>query len=971
MKRMTTITSVVSTLFCLAGPVSAATDLYISEYVEGSSYNKALEFFNGTKNSIDLSAYEIQFYFNGSASAGRTINLTGKIAPGKTFVLSHSSADTAILVKANQTSGGSWYNGDDAVVLLNGGTSIDSLGQIGVDPGSEWGTGVNSTKDNTIRRLSSVTTGDIDAYNAFDPSLEWEGFALNTFDGLGAHTFNGGGTLPPPPAPTPVAKLIINEVDADTTGSDTAEFIELFDGGVGNQDLSGHVVVLYNGSNDVSYASYDLSGLKTNAAGYFVIGNAAVAGVDLVIPNGKLQNGADAVALYKGTASDFPNGSVVSLTNLVDAVVYDTNDLDDPGLLPLLNADEPQLNEDRNGNKDAQSNQRCANGTGGGRNSSTFLQALATPGQTNACGVVAVSCGSPATLIHSIQGTTDTSPMATQTATIEAVVVGDFQSTTTGLSGFFVEEETADADTNVLTSEGLFIYDNGSAVNVAVGDRVRVTGTVAESFGLTELNNVTSVEVCATGINQAATDVTLPFASTTTLEQYEGMLIHLPQTLTVTENYGLGRYGEVVVSSGGRLFTPTNIVSPGAPAIAMQAANDLNRLVIDDGNSKQNPDPILYPSTGLTAFNTLRSGDTVGSVTGVVGYTAGVYRLHPTVSPQFVASNPRTSAPSLPGTGSLRVASFNVLNYFNGNGTGGGYPTARGADTAVEFIRQRDKIIAAITAMQADIIGLMEIENDGYTSTSAISDLVNGLNSAAPAGTSYGYINPGVSKIGTDAIAVGLIYRNETVQAIGTSAILDSSVDSRFNDQKNRPTLAQTFVETTSGGRLTVAVNHLKSKGSSCASINDPDTGDGQGNCNLTRTSAANAMMDWLATDPTASGDSDMLIIGDLNAYAKEEPVSAILAAGYNNLVASRIGNGAYSYDFKGQSGNLDHALASSTLSTQVTGVTDWHINADEPPVLDYNVEFKSTNQLTTLYNADTYRSSDHDPVVIELNLTP
>jgi predicted extracellular nuclease len=966
MKRMTTLTSVVSAVFCLAGPVSAATDLYISEYIEGSSYNKAIEFYNDTTSSIDLSAYEVQFYFNGSVTAGRTINLSGTVAPGKTFVLSHSSADTAILSKANQTSGGSWYNGDDAVVLLKGGTSIDSLGQIGVDPGSEWGTGVNSTKDNTLRRLASVTSGDIDAYNAFDPSLQWEGFAQDTFDGLGAHTSNGGGTTP-----TPVAKLIINEVDADTVGADTAEFIELFDGGVGNQDLTGHVVVLYNGSNDLAYASYDLNGLQTNAAGYFVIGNAAVPGVDLVIPNGQLQNGADAVALYQGTAVDFPKGSTISLTKLLDAVVYDTNDLDDPALLALLNTGEPQLNEAGNGNKDVHSNQRCANGTGGGRNSSTFLQALATPGQTNACGAVAVSCGSAATLIHSIQGTTDISPLATQTATIEAVVVGDFQGTTSGLSGFFVEEETADTDTNALTSEGLFIYDNGFAVNVSVGDLVRVTGTVSESFGLTELNNVSSVEVCATGINHPATDVSLPFASTTTLERYEGMLIRLPQKLTVTENYGLGRYGEVVLSSAGRLFTPTNIVSPGAPAIAMQATNDLNRLAIDDGNATQNPDPIVYPGTGLTAFNTLRSGDTVTSVTGVVSYTAGAYRLHPTSSPQFVATNPRTPAPSLPGTGSLRVASFNVLNYFNGNGTGGGYPTARGADTATEFTRQRDKIIAAITAMQADIIGLMEIENDGYAVTSAIQDLVNGLNTAAPTGTSYGFINPGVSMIGTDAIAVGLIYRKETVQASGTSAILDSSVDSRFNDQKNRPTLAQTFVETATGGHLTVAVNHLKSKGSSCASISDPDTGDGQGNCNLTRTSAANAMMDWLSTDPTTSGDSDILIIGDLNAYAKEDPVSAILAAGYSNLITSHIGNGAYSYDFKGQSGNLDHALASSSLSIQVTGVTDWHINADEPRVLDYNEEFKSTDQLTTLYNADTYRASDHDPVVIELNLTP
>lgn len=760
---------------------------------------------------------------------------------------------------------------------------------------------------------------------------------------------------------------MINEVDADTAGVDSAEFVELYDGGTGNQNLSGYVLVLYNGNGDTVYAAYDLDGYQTDAAGYFVIGNAAVAGVDLVIPNGRLQNGADAVALYQANGADFPNGNPVSLLNLLDAVVYDTNDA---GLLMLLNPGEPQLNEDNNGNKDVHSNQRCPNGAGGARNSSGFVQAFASPGQDNACSVV-TACGSPASLIHSIQGNGASSPVVNQLATVEAVVVGDFQSTTTGLSGFFVQEETVEMDADAATSEGLFIYDNGLGVAVTVGDVVRVSGTVAEYYGFTELRSVTSVEVCASGVSLPATDVTLPFTSATDMEPYEGMLVHLPQILTVTENYNLGRYGEVVVSSGGRLFTPTNIVSPGVSAIVLQAANDLNRLVIDDGNSKQNPDPILHPAPGLTAFNTLRSGDTVQGLTGVVGYRASSYRVHPTQTPQFVASNPRPIALDLSGRGSLRVASFNVLNYFNGDGQGGGFPTARGADTATEFTRQRDKIITAISTMNADIIGLMEIENDGYGTNSAIQDLVNGLNVVAPVGTSYRFINPGVAKIGTDAIAVGLIYRDETVQAVGTSAILNSSVDARFDDQKNRPSLAQTFMEKATSGHLTVVVNHLKSKGSSCASIGDPDTGDGQGNCNLTRTSAAEALVDWLAGDPTASGDSDVLIIGDLNAYAREDPVSAIETGNYTNIIPGPFGTRPYSYIFDGQAGSLDHALVSSSLGEQLTGAIDWHINTDEPRVLDYNEEFKSANQLIELYNGDAWRASDHDPVVIELRLVP
>jgi predicted extracellular nuclease len=162
---------------------------------------------------------------------------------------------------------------------------------------------------------------------------------------------------------------------------------------------------------------------------------------------------------------------------------------------------------------------------------------------------------------------------------------------------------------------------------------------------------------------------------------------------------------------------------------------------MDDYSSIENPDPIIYPAPQLTAFNTLRSGDTVTGVTGALSYAFGYYRLQPTQTPNFVADNARTITPHTVD-GQLKVTNFNVLNYFNGDGQGGGFPTARGATTLEEFTRQRDKIIAAMSAMEADIIGLMEIENDGYGVNSAIADLVNGLNALAPSGTSYAFINP-------------------------------------------------------------------------------------------------------------------------------------------------------------------------------------------------------------------------------------
>jgi predicted extracellular nuclease len=269
--------------------------------------------------------------------------------------------------------------------------------------------------------------------------------------------------------------------------------------------------------------------------------------------------------------------------------------------------------------------------------------------------------------------------------------------------------------------------------------------------------------------------------------------------------------------------------------------------------------------------------------------------------------------------------------------------------------------------MDPDVLGVNEIENDGYGPNSAIFDLVNGLNAATAPGT-FAILDPGVSVIGADEIAVGLIYRAATVTPQGSSAILDSSVDPIFLDTKNRPVLAQTFVDNFSGGVFTVAVNHLKSKGSNCDDVGDPDTGDGAGNCNLTRTDAAVALADWLASDPTGSGDADFLILGDLNSYDKEDPIDVLIAAGYTDLAAIFTGEFAYSYVFDGQTGYLDYALASPLLFAQVTGATEWHINADEPDLLDYDTTFKLPTQ-DAIYAPDAYRSSDHDPVIAGLEL--
>ncbi|HSM56940.1 MAG TPA: ExeM/NucH family extracellular endonuclease [Candidatus Sulfomarinibacteraceae bacterium] len=1161
---------------------AAAPDLFFSEYIEGTSNNKALEIYNATGATIDLAAenYNVQMYFNGSSSAGLTIALEGTVANGDVFVLAQSSAVEEILDHADQTNGAGWFNGDDAVVLRKDTEIIDRIGQVGFDPGSQWGSGDTSTQDNTLRRKADICEGDTNFEEPFDPADEWVGFPTNTFDGLGTHTSTCNGAAPEPDDPVinefvfnhtgtdtheyvevfgspntdystyavlqiegdgtgagvidsvhpvgttdanglwvtdflsnvfengtvtlllvegfdgsqgddldidndgvldtepwtrivddlavsdggasdhtyastvlvanfdggsftvggasripngvdtdsvsdwmrndfdgeglpgfagtpepgeavntpgainvegsapPASNVIINEIDSDTPGTDVLEFVELYDGGEGNTSLDGLVVVFFNGNGDTSYARFDLDGHSTDENGYFLLGNEAVEPTPSIIfgSNG-LQNGPDAVALFQADAGDFPNGTPVTTDNLIDAIVYGTNDPDATGLLVLLNDGQGQVNESGGGDSTIHSLQRCPNGAGGARNTDAYVPAQPTPGAANDCddggGDEIGFCGDPATFIHEIQGSGLTSPLVGETVVVEGVVVGDFQNNAEpdhgDLNGFFVQEEDADADDDPATSEGIFVF-SGGLDDVSVGQQVRVAGDVVE-FGsgssITELTNVSDLLICGDAELPTVTDIELPVTSIDDFERYEGMLVRFPQELVVAEYFNYDRFGEMVLAlplgeeeDGGRPQQPTAIAEPGSEAAAIAEANALRRITLDDGRTAQNPDPAIHPNGNeFTLDNRFRGGDIVQNVVGVMDDAFGLYRIQPTEQATYIPANPRPEAPDDVG-GRLTVASFNVLNYFTTIDTGAeicgptGGQDCRGADTLEEFERQRAKIIAALSVMDADIVGLIELEN--HPDDDPIADLVQGLNDVMGDGA-YAYVPTGA--IGSDAIRQGLIYKPATVIPIGDYAILDSTVDSRFDDDKNRPVLAQTFMEAATGDVVTVAVNHLKSKGSPCDDVGDPDIGDGQANCNVTRTLAAQAMADWLATDPTDSGDPDFLIIGDLNAYDKEDPIDALVAAGYTDLLLEYQGEFAYSFVFDGQLGYLDHALANENLVSQVTGATVWHINADEPDILDYNTDFKSPNHIEDLYAPDPYRSSDHDPVIVGLAL--
>ncbi|HCG79954.1 MAG TPA: endonuclease/exonuclease/phosphatase [Oceanospirillales bacterium] len=787
------------------------------------------------------------------------------------------------------------------------------------------------------------------------------------------------------------ADILINETDADNPSTDTAEFIELYDGGIGAQSLNGLSLVLFNGSDDASYESISLNGFQTNADGYFVVcgddTNVSNCDLDLSPDSNLIQNGADAVALFSRPASDFPNDTPITTDGLIDAVVYDTNDSDDDALLVLLNSGQPQLNEAMSGNKDQHSLQRCS---GGARETEGFVADLPTPGEANSCGgsepePTLGACGDAATPISAIQGlitdiTNDASPLNGQQVIVEAIVTTDLQGGALAngdysyqYSGFWLQQADNEADADPMTSEGVFVYNYSE--NVSVGDRVRLQATVGEYNNVTQLSNISDIAVCSSGnALPAAVEMTLPVADLAEFEAVEGMLVESDQSLLISDlfgtGYGFGNYGQFAVSS--RLhFQGTEIALPGSPeALAAEPNRVLDTLLVDDGVSASYPEYIPFPdASGFSADNPVRIGYSVPAFQGVMN----AFRDNYTVIPSAVTIDPthlRTLAPQVSEQANLVVVGMNVLNFFNGDGMGGGFPTSRGAPTQDALDMQTAKIVAALDAMDADVIGLMELENDGWGPESAIVELTEALNAVQAPGDEYSVINPdaAASGLGTDAIAVGLIYRADRVSPTGAARVLDSSnspLDESntplFDDTKNRPALIQTF--NVDGQEITFAVNHLKSKGSAC---NEPNEGaDGQGNCNINRTRAAQALVEFLADD------EQVMILGDLNAYSQEDPMQAFYSAGFTNLKYTEAATEEqpYSYTFSGLLGSLDHALATSDLLAQVVSVDAWHINSVEDSLVDYLTEANGQpySSVDNYAAPDAYRSSDHDPIVVGL----
>lgn len=1382
-------------VLCLLASTQAygqATDLFFSEYIEGSGNNKAVEIYNATGAAVDLTAgnYDVQFFFNGNTSAGATIALTGTVVDGDVYVVADDGSNATILAAADLTPTNGFFNGDDAVVLRKNGVVIDSLGQVGFDPGSAWISGAVSTVNQTLRRQANVCAGDAVDNDVFDPALEWTNFAQDDATDLGQHTANCGAAPGQPQllitevVVTPTAGEFIeifnpNSVvvdlsdvyltDATFAGGSTfyynivtgtnagggsfGDFLarfpdgasiapgeyqtvaltgssayfttyaanptyELFEddgapdaipdmreglpGSINNQGgltNGGEIAILFawDGSsdlvtdldyvvwgdkaeavdktgisidgpdadatastylNDTAIASQDVVSVVAHATGTsfqredLLEGNEVIMGgnganghdetsedlsatwcedaptpgaitncapivasgvvineiladpdatlgdangdgtvnttqdefVEIVNNTGApldvsgwtlsdgvsvrhtfpagtviadqcaalvfaggtptgvfggavvqvassgslgLNNGGDSVTLSDGVTNQAmavygaEGGNNQSLTLDPDitgaafvqhstatgsgGVLFSPGTSIDGSLLPgcfvappivinEVNADPDAALGDANGdgaistvddefveivnntgapldlsgwtladgasvrhtfpagtviadqcaavvfgggtptggfggatvqvassgalglnnggdsvvlNDGANDRAMAVYGAEGGNNQSltldpdvsgaAFVQHTAANGAAGALFSAGTRvngnafsgcnppppvlvCGNPATAINAVQGNGFASPLMGNTVQVEGVVVADFQDANQ-LSGFFIQEEDAQADADPTTSEGVFVFDNNLGVDVNVGDRVRLSGDVTEFFEETQIANVTAVTVCNTGVLNEVTrqDLTLPAASFTELEALEGMWVRMPQTLTVSDVFNVVRFGEFVASNG-RLFTPTQIVAPGAPAIAQQAANDLNRVIIDDGRNGANQIPFLPGQDDvnpLNATNPVRTGFTVSNSEGALGFAFGSYRVQSISSPVFnEAPNPRTATPGAPAS-NLQVASFNVLNFFTtldvpGATCGPNNLSCRGANTTTEFDRQLDKLVQALLGLDADVVALIEVENNATASLQAI---VDGLNAVVGAGT-WDYIDAGT--VGTDAVKPAFIYRAADALPVGGFAILDETVDPRFDTSRQRPSIAQTFSDS-NNGRVTVVVNHLRAKGS-CPNDSGPndDSGDGQACWNLWRTLSMEAMVDWLNTDPTNSGDGDFLLVGDFNSYGQEDPMQVLYNAGYTNLEFQFNGGNpdVYSFTIFGQAGSLDHGIANPSTLAQVVDSRTWHINSDEYRGFDYNEEDLPGSgginlpKPANFYNVDPYRTADHDPLLISLNLT-
>lgn len=761
------------------------------------------------------------------------------------------------------------------------------------------------------------------------------------------------------------------------------DFIEIFNNGSSSENVGGWSVQYASATGSSWQVTAIPAGTTLPPGGYLLVRQAAGSGGSVPVVGdvtGSIAMGAASGKVALASAATALSGTAPAGGTLVDIVSYGSANGTEGTPTGGLSATTAAL---RNGNGCADTNNNSVDfsvGTPAPRGSSSAAAPCGGGGGGGGGG------GTPplAATIPGIQGSGATSPLVGQLVSTSGVVTRLLN------NGFFIQDLTGDG--NPATSDGLFVFTSTAPPAAAQpGNLVQVTGSVVEfasgagtaATPLTEITGVTAVDLLGSGYSLAPVTVTLPLAAGDSLERYEGMLVGIAGTLTVQQNFVQARFGQLTLGVG-RHENPTNRHRPGAQAQALAELQARSRILLDDGSSLQNVNPTPY----FGGNGVPRAGDSVGNLVGVLDFGLastssagpGLYRLQPTAAPVFTAANARPAAPAAVG-GNVRLGAMNVLNFFTtftngqtadgqtGQGcTQGGATSAgncRGANNLAEFNRQRSKIVRALAGLNADAVGLMEIQNNGNI---AAQNLVDALNTHLGA-SAYAAVPLPAAGTGSDAIRVAMVYKPAKLALVGGAASDTDPVNSR-------PTLAQTFAGA-NGERFTLVVNHLKSKGS-CPAAGDADaagnvdSGDGQGCWNALRLQQAQRLRTFVAQLQHNSGSNDVLLVGDMNAYGQEDPIFEFTGNGYvdETLRSSAF---AYSYVFDATAGRLDHALSTATMSPKITGAGYWHINADEQVAYDYNLEFKQPACATCApdpANADDpYRSSDHDPVLVGLNL--
>lgn len=631
------------------------------------------------------------------------------------------------------------------------------------------------------------------------------------------------------------------------------------------------------------------------------------------------------------------------------------------------------------------------------RSSAVLAAAVLATGLSLGGLVPAHAAGDDITAIEAVQGAGDTSPLAGKKVTVQGVVTAAYAEG--GIRGFYLQSAGSGAEISPEGSSAIFVYAPKQVANISVGQHLQVAGNVSEYYGLTQISASSVQELSEPAEAVKPLAITLP-ESDAERERFESMLIEPQGQFTVADNYSLNQYGEITLAQGTSeivpgertLRQPTDVFKASSPeAKALAGENEKRAIVLDDGatlnfGTKANMSTAL---PYIDAQHRVSVGADASFISPVImDYRYDLWRLQPTgqINGADDAQNPmnferiNNDKPEDVG-GNVSVGSFNVLNYFTTTGdqlegcsyysdregnpiTVRGGCDARGAATEQSLQRQQSKIVSALNKFAADVVVLEEIENSsrfGQDRDAALAHLVGQLNEAA-GGMQWKYVpSPSVVPENEDVIRTAMIYRADAVKMIDESVILQ---DPAFDNA--RDPLAQAFQRV--GGnqktRFLVVANHFKSKGSDPKDGSaNADSGDGQGAWNQARVEQATALVDFAEGMKKTANTQQVVLAGDFNSYAAEDPIQVLLEAGYVDLGAEADSR---SYLFKGLTGSLDHVFASKPLAQKATGQDIWNINATESIAYEYS---RYNYNVAQLFTADQYRSSDHDPVIAGFQL--